>query len=122
MNSRDVLIPFGIMLGLTAAYALFWTLCVQRVNPFLPLPVEEVVERAMGNYEKRNNEEMTPDVLRPRFKNALMNMVLRDLSGWRCEKLTEHSAVLHLNAFTGLSAMFSKNGYSWPVFTVVNSG
>ncbi|EOT1081218.1 hypothetical protein ACNQCI_003141, partial [Salmonella enterica subsp. enterica serovar Cerro] len=25
----------------------------------------EVVERAMGNYEKRNNEEMTPDVLRP---------------------------------------------------------
>ncbi|EHO7031367.1 APC family amino acid permease, partial [Salmonella enterica subsp. enterica serovar Kentucky] len=53
------------MLGLTAAYALFWTLCVQRVNPFLPLPVEEVVERAMGNYEKRNNEEMTPDVLRP---------------------------------------------------------
>ncbi len=29
-----------------------------------------------------------------------MNMVLRDLSGWRCEKLTEHSAVLHLNAFT----------------------
>lgn len=65
MNSQDVLIPFGIMLGLTAAYALFWTLCVQRVNPFLPLPVEEVVERAMGNYEKRNNEEMTPDVLRP---------------------------------------------------------
>ncbi|MCD3127100.1 DUF3156 family protein, partial [Salmonella enterica subsp. enterica serovar Enteritidis] len=36
----------------------------------------------------------------PWFKNALMNMVLRDLSGWRCEKLTEHSAVLHLNAFT----------------------
>ncbi len=33
---------------------------------------------------------------------------LRDLSGWRCEKLTEHSAVLlHLNAFTGLSAMFA---------------
>ncbi|MGG7053743.1 APC family amino acid permease, partial [Salmonella enterica subsp. enterica] len=56
MNSRDVHIPFGIMLGLTAAYALFWTLCVQRVKPFLPLPVEEVVERAMGNYEKRNNE------------------------------------------------------------------
>ncbi len=27
-----------------------------------------------------------------------MNMVLRDLSGWRCEKLTEHSAVLHLDA------------------------
>lgn len=44
----------------------------------------------------------------PRFKSTLMNMVLRDLSGWRCEKLTEHSAVLHLNAFTGLSAMLSK--------------
>ncbi len=28
----------------------------------------------MGNYEKRNNEEMTPDVLRPRFKSTLMNM------------------------------------------------
>lgn len=36
----------------------------------------------------------------PWFKSTLMNMVLRDLSGWRCEKLTEHSAVLHLNAFT----------------------
>ncbi|VUC75381.1 cytoplasmic protein [Salmonella sp. NCTC 11881] len=35
----------------------------------------------------------------PWFKSTLMNMVLRDLSGWRCEKLTEHSAVLHLNAF-----------------------
>lgn len=34
MDSRQVLVPFGIMLGLTAAYALFWTVCVQRVNPF----------------------------------------------------------------------------------------
>ncbi|MBZ4275726.1 hypothetical protein LAN30_24290, partial [Mycobacterium tuberculosis] len=25
MDSRQVLVPFGIMLGLTAAYALFWT-------------------------------------------------------------------------------------------------
>ncbi|WP_411904881.1 cbb3-type cytochrome oxidase assembly protein, partial [Salmonella enterica] len=65
MNSLDVLIPFGIMLGLTAAYALFWTLCVHRVNPFLPLTVEEVVERTIGNYEKRNKEGMTPDGLRP---------------------------------------------------------
>ncbi|EID6694744.1 DUF3156 domain-containing protein, partial [Salmonella enterica] len=24
----------------------------------------------------------------PWFKSTLMNMVLRDLSGWRCEKLT----------------------------------
>ncbi len=48
-----VLVPFGIMLGLTAAYALFWTVCVQRVNPFKPLVVEEVVERAISNYEKQ---------------------------------------------------------------------
>ncbi len=41
------------MLGLTAAYALFWTVCVQRVNPFKPLVVEEVVERAINNYEKQ---------------------------------------------------------------------
>ncbi len=60
-----VLVPFGIMLGLTAAYALFWTVCVQRVNPFKPLVVEEVVERAINNYEKQTRGEMTPDVLRP---------------------------------------------------------
>ena len=65
MDSREVLVPFGIMLGLTAAYALFWTVCVQRVNPFRPVPVEEVVERAIGNYEKQNQGEMTPDALRP---------------------------------------------------------
>ncbi|MDU7249998.1 MAG: APC family amino acid permease, partial [Klebsiella pneumoniae] len=65
MDSREVLVPFGIMLGLTAAYALFWTVCVQRVNPFKPLEVEEVVERAIGNYEKQIRGEMTPDVLRP---------------------------------------------------------
>ncbi|VEB54202.1 cytoplasmic protein [Salmonella enterica subsp. enterica] len=59
----------------------------------------------------------------PWFKSTLMNMVLRDLSGWRCEKLTEHSAVLYLNAFTpGYLPCSAKNGYSWPVFTVVNSG
>ena len=65
MDSRQVLVPFGIMLGLTAAYALFWTVCVQRVNPFKPLVVEEVVERAINNYEKQTRGEMTPDVLRP---------------------------------------------------------
>lgn len=58
----------------------------------------------------------------PWFKSTLMNMVLRDLSGWRCEKLTEHSAVLHLNAFTQVICHVQQNGYSWPVFTVVNSG
>ena len=65
MDSRQVLVPFGIMLGLTAAYALFWTVCVQRVNPFKPLVVEEVVDRAISNYEKQTRGEMTPDVLRP---------------------------------------------------------
>jgi amino acid transporter len=30
-----------------------------------PLVVEEVVERAIGNYEKQNQGEMTPDALRP---------------------------------------------------------
>ncbi|MHA4422768.1 APC family permease [Klebsiella pneumoniae] len=65
MDSRQVLVPFGIMLGLTAAYALFWTVCVQRVNPFKLLVVEEVVERAINNYEKQTRGEMTPDVLRP---------------------------------------------------------
>lgn len=38
---------------------------MQRVNPFKPLVVEEVVERAINNYEKQTRGEMTPDVLRP---------------------------------------------------------
>ncbi|MNJ80290.1 hypothetical protein D3C77_786150 [compost metagenome] len=33
------------MLGATAAYALFWTLCVQKVNPFKPARVEDVLEK-----------------------------------------------------------------------------
>ncbi len=76
----DVLIPFGIIGGLTAAYALFWTLCVIRVGSFPPAS-----GRGCGagdeQYEKRNNED-DAGVLRPRPR-ALMNMVLR-LSGWRC--------------------------------------
>ncbi|MFW3135842.1 APC family permease [Serratia fonticola] len=51
MNPRDVYIPFGIMIGLTSAYALFWTLCVQKVNPFKPVPVEEVLESAFNKAE-----------------------------------------------------------------------
>jgi amino acid transporter len=34
-------------------------------QPVPPVPVEEVVERAIGNYEKQNQGEMTPDALRP---------------------------------------------------------
>lgn len=42
-NSRDIYVPFGAMLGLTALYALFWTIVVQRKHPFRPVPVEEVL-------------------------------------------------------------------------------
>ena len=43
MNPADIYVPFGIMLGGTAAYALFWTLVVQKVNPFKPARVEDVL-------------------------------------------------------------------------------
>ncbi|KAA6159854.1 APC family amino acid permease, partial [Pseudomonas veronii] len=43
MNPADIYIPFGVMLAGTAAYALFWTLVVQKVNPFKPASVEEVL-------------------------------------------------------------------------------
>jgi len=45
MNPADIYIPFAIMLGGTAAYALFWTLCVQKVNPFKPARVEDVLAK-----------------------------------------------------------------------------
>lgn len=61
MNKSSVLIPFGIMLALSGTYALFWTLCVQRINPFRPLRVEDVVGRAFV-YDEKNT--VTPDVLR----------------------------------------------------------
>lgn len=48
MNPRDIYVPFGSMLGLTALYALAWTLLVQKVNPFRPVPVEEVLEQALN--------------------------------------------------------------------------
>ncbi len=83
--------------------ALFWTVCVQRVNPFKPLVVEEVVERAINNYEKQTRGEMTPDVLRPWFETPLMNAVQRDLAGWPSEKLSERSALLRLNDATAVT-------------------
>ncbi|QXI30542.1 APC family permease [Pseudomonas vanderleydeniana] len=49
MNPADIYIPFGVMLGGTAAYALFWTLVVQRVNPFKPASVEEVLAKEFAN-------------------------------------------------------------------------
>ena len=44
MNPRDIYVPFGVMLGLTALYALVWTLLVQRRPLFTPAQVEEVME------------------------------------------------------------------------------
>ena len=51
MNSRDIYVPFGVMLGLVAAYALFWTVMVQRINPFRPVPVEEILEEEFNRNE-----------------------------------------------------------------------
>lgn len=44
-----VYIPFALMLGVTAVYALFWTLVVQKVNPFRPVPVEEILEKEFSH-------------------------------------------------------------------------
>jgi len=46
----DIWIPFGVVLSILAAYALFWTLVVQKVNPFKPVPVEEVLEKEFALY------------------------------------------------------------------------
>lgn len=48
MQSSDIYIPFGVMIGLTSIYALVWTLFVQKVNPFKPVPVEQVLENAFS--------------------------------------------------------------------------
>jgi amino acid transporter len=44
-SSAAVFEPFGIMLALTATYALVWTKFVRRVPLFKPLPVEEVLAK-----------------------------------------------------------------------------
>jgi amino acid transporter len=44
MNPRDIYVPFGVMLGLTALYALVWIRFVQRRSLFRPARVEEVME------------------------------------------------------------------------------
>ncbi|MBG4792165.1 APC family permease [Pseudomonas aeruginosa] len=56
MNPADIYLPFALMLGLAAAYALFWTLCVQRVNPFRPLAVEEVLEKEFAEEDQQQRE------------------------------------------------------------------
>lgn len=51
MNKSDVYIPFIIMLSLTASYALIWTVFVQKVNPFKPVPVEQVLSSTFTEEE-----------------------------------------------------------------------
>lgn len=48
IDPRAIYIPFGSMLGLTAVYALGWTLLVQRIRPFRPVAVEEILEEEFG--------------------------------------------------------------------------
>jgi amino acid transporter len=48
MTRRDVFVPFGVMLGLTALYALWWTRYVQKVPSFRPVAVEDVLEHELG--------------------------------------------------------------------------
>ncbi len=45
IQPRDVYVPFGAMLALTAVYALVWTLLVKRQSAFTPVPVEQVLEQ-----------------------------------------------------------------------------
>ncbi|MNC78322.1 hypothetical protein D3C75_1305020 [compost metagenome] len=49
MDPVDIYVPFGLMLAGTAVYALFWTLVVQKVNPFKPASVEEVLAREFAH-------------------------------------------------------------------------
>ena len=57
MNPADIYGPFAVMLGLTAVYALGWTLLVQKVNPFRPVPVEEVLEKEFRNEPGIHSDE-----------------------------------------------------------------
>ncbi|CDL83315.1 APC family permease [Xenorhabdus szentirmaii] len=51
MNKADVYIPFVMMLGLTACYALIWTIFVQKINPFRPVDVESVLSKTFSETE-----------------------------------------------------------------------
>jgi amino acid transporter len=44
MNSRDIYVPFLRMLGIIAVYALIWSVFVLKVNPFKPVPMEDILE------------------------------------------------------------------------------
>ncbi|MFT4190187.1 MAG: APC family permease [Comamonas sp.] len=43
MHPSDIYAPFGLMLGLMAAYALVWTVFVQKTHPFRPVRVEDAL-------------------------------------------------------------------------------
>lgn len=61
MDKSDVYLPFAIMLGLTASYALVWTVFVQKVNPFKPVDVELVLS---NTFSKEELEEVQLEPLR----------------------------------------------------------
>ncbi|MCD5363191.1 APC family permease [Chromobacterium aquaticum] len=51
MQARDIYAPFGLMLGLTLLYALLWTVLVQKVNPFRPVPLEQILRAELSEPE-----------------------------------------------------------------------
>ncbi|WP_368763438.1 APC family permease [Klebsiella variicola] len=57
MNSRDIYVPFASILGITATFALFWTIFVQRVHPFRPVALEAVLAKEFNKYGTDESEE-----------------------------------------------------------------
>ncbi len=62
MHPRDIYLPFGIMLALTAAYALFWTTVVQKIRPFEPVPVELILEEEFGRVDAGKHERLNHEL------------------------------------------------------------
>ncbi len=48
ISQQDIYVPFGIVMFLTAAYALVWTRLVKKVNPFIPVSPEQVIQEEFG--------------------------------------------------------------------------
>jgi amino acid transporter len=65
MNPADIYIPFGVMLAGTAAYALFWTLVVQKVNPFKPASVEAVLANEFAHAPSQPHTEYQRHAAKP---------------------------------------------------------
>ena len=53
MNPRDIYLPFGIMLAITALYALLWTTVVQKIRPFELVPVEFILEEEFARTDAK---------------------------------------------------------------------